>query len=114
MRLVNATAVPQEVQIRPVIVDEEGKATSATPVKFTVEPVATLSGIVPFEVPAQDGGYEVRAELLQAGKVIDRRGDVFAVADSPFRCMIVGRDMPGPYLLSGRILSAYGDSAKRC
>ena len=101
VRLVNATATPQEVQLRPVIVDEDGKATSAVLVKFALKPMETLSGTVPFAVPAQDGGYEVRAELLHAGKVIDRRGDVFAVCDNPFRCMIVGRDLPGPYLLSG-------------
>ena len=59
------------------------------PVEFTLKALETLSGTVPFAVPAQDGGYEVRAELLHAGQVIDRRGDVFAVADSPFRCMIV-------------------------
>ncbi|MCG2661343.1 MAG: hypothetical protein L6437_13990 [Kiritimatiellae bacterium] len=99
VRLVNATAAPQEVQLRPVIVDEDGKATPGTPVKFTVEPAATLSGTVPFAVPAQDGGYEVRVELLQAGKVIDQKGDVFAVSDSPFRCMIQGNVHP-PLLLS--------------
>ena len=100
VRLVNATVAPQKVQLRPVVVDEEGEAASAAPVDFTLQPRNTLSGTVPFAVPAQDGGYEVRAELLHAGQVIDRRGNVFAVADSPFRCMIVGSDMPGPYLLA--------------
>ncbi len=100
VRLVNATAAPQEVLLRPVIVDEDGKAVSGTPVKFTVAPQASLNGSVPFAVPTRDGGYEVRAELLQGGKVIDQRSEVFAVSDSPFRCMIVANRDIGPYMLA--------------
>ena len=100
VRLVNAATTAQEVQLRPVIVDEDGQATSGTPVKFTVSPAAPLSASVPFAVPTQDGGYEARAELLLAGKVIDQRGDVFAVSDSPFRCMIQD-NIAAPYLLAG-------------
>ncbi len=100
VRLVNALATTQEVQVRPVIIDEDGKAVAGTPVKFTVEAQASLSGSVPFAVPAQDGGYEARAELLLGGQVIDQRGDVFAVSDSPFRCMIQC-NVAAPYLLPG-------------
>jgi hypothetical protein len=99
VRLVNATPEPQHVQVRPVLVDEEGKAAGGTPVTFTVEPLATLSKNVPFAIPSQDGGYEVRAELLRGGKVIDQRGDVFAVSNNPFRCLIGSNLLPGPYLL---------------
>jgi hypothetical protein len=66
-----------------------------------VPALATISGTVPFAVPAADGGYKAVGELLSKGKVIDQRGDVFCVCDSPFRCMLQGRGIVGtPYLLS--------------
>ena len=93
-RAESATAVP-------VVVDEEGEAASAARFDFTLQPWNTLSGTVPFAVPARTAAMRCGRNCCTPRQVIDRRGNVFAVADSPFRCMMrVGSDMPGPYLLA--------------
>ena len=90
IRLTNATDQEQTVDVRPVVVTDTDTRIPGQAQRFTVPASATVGDTVPFAVPADDGGYEVIGELLLGGKVIDRHGDVFAVSDSPFRCMIHG------------------------
>jgi|GEM_PF-1525183 hypothetical protein len=100
-RLTNATGQAKTVAVRSVVITDTDQRTSGTAQTFTVPALATISGTVPFAVPAADGGYEAVGELLVAGQVIDRQGDVFAVSDSPFRCMIQGNGvLRVPYFLS--------------
>ena len=101
-RLTNATDQPQTVGLRPVVITDTDREIPGTVQTFAVPASATVSGTVPFAVPTADGGYEVVGELTVDGKVIDRHGDVFAVTDSPFRCMIQGSGVLRiPYFLSG-------------
>ena len=100
-RLTNATDQPQTVGLRPVVITDTDQRISGPAQTFVVPALATISGIAPFAVPAADGGYEAVGELIVDGKVIDRHGDVFAVSDSPFRCMIQGTGvLLIPYFLS--------------
>ncbi len=101
-RLTNATAQPQTVGVRPVVITDTDQENAGPAQTFKVPALATISGTVPFAVPAAAGGYEAVGELLVAGQVIDRQGDVFAVSDSPFRCMIQGSGVVRvPYFLAG-------------
>jgi len=101
IRLTNATDKPQTVAVRPVVITEAHVRIPGRARRFTVPALSTISGTVPFAIPAEDGGYEAVGELLLDGKVIDQRGEVFAVSDSPFRCMIQGEGIIRiPYFLS--------------
>ncbi|HCN07271.1 MAG TPA: hypothetical protein DIT01_05000 [Lentisphaeria bacterium] len=101
IRLTNATGEPQTVDVRPVVTTDTDQRIPGRAKRFTVPASATVSSTVPFVVPAEDGGYEAVGELLLDGQVIDQRGDVFAVSDSPFRCMIQGSGLfDVPYFLS--------------
>ncbi|HEY3415319.1 MAG TPA: hypothetical protein VGM23_00415, partial [Armatimonadota bacterium] len=100
-RLTNATDRAQEVAVRPVVINDREERYPAAGKKITVPPLATISAQTPFPVPA-DGGYEADGELLIGGKVIDRKGDVFTVSDSPFQCMLQGGgEFPGFLSWSG-------------
>ena len=102
IRLTNATEQAQMVEVRPVVITDTDSRMPGESKRFTVPASATISGRVAFDVPAEDGGYQATGELISGGKVIDQRGDVFCVTDSPFRCMIQGDGvMRLPYLLSG-------------
>ena len=101
VRLTNTAPRPEQVEVRPVTVDDAGVSATGKAVKFTVPPRSTLSGSVPFAVPAADAGCEVFAELLRNGMLIDRRsGDVFAVSDSPFLFAIQRHGDGFPHILS--------------
>lgn len=101
-RLTNATDQPQTVDVRPTVITDTEDRYPGQAQRFTVPALATIDGTAPFDVPTDDGGYTAVGELLSEGNVIDRRRDVFAVSDSPFRCMIQGEGMLRiPYLLSG-------------
>ncbi len=103
IRLTNATEQAQQVAVRPVVITDTDSRMPGESKRFTVPASATISGSVPFALPAEDGGYQATGELISDGKVIDKRGDVFCVSDSPFRCMIQGEPVLGdlpPYLLS--------------
>ena len=101
IRLTNATEEQQTVDVRPVVITDTHARVPGQARRFTVPASATVSGTVSFVVPADDGGYEAVGELLLDGEVVDRRGDVFAVSDGPFRCMIQGEGMIRiPYFLS--------------
>jgi hypothetical protein len=100
LRLTNATDQPQIVEVRSTVITDTEDRILGQPQSFTVPALATISGTVPFAVPTADGGYKAVGELLSKGKVIDRRGDVFAVSDSPFRCMLQNEGLLRiPYLL---------------
>ncbi len=100
VQLCNDTAQPQTVQARPVVVDEAGKSTSGPAVTLTIPP-GTLNAVLPFALPAQDGGYEGRAEILVAGKVVESRSaDVFCLSDSPFQFAIQAHGDQFPRILS--------------
>ena len=89
VHLTNSGDQSQSVQVSPIIVDQTEQATTGAAVGFTVPASETVQGVVPFAVPAQDGGYELRAEARVGGKVVDSRSaDVFCVSDSPFQCAI--------------------------
>ncbi|MHB9026659.1 MAG: HAD domain-containing protein [Armatimonadota bacterium] len=91
LRLTNATDVPQQVQVRPVIVTDTDARTPGIPKAFTVPATSTIAGTAPFRVPAADGGYGVVVELLRDGKVLRAYdADLFAATDSPFQCMTQG------------------------
>jgi len=101
IRLTNATDQPQSVDVRPAVVTDTDNRIPGQAQPFTLPALTTISGTVPFAIPADDGGYEAVSELLLGGQVIDRRGDVFAVSDGPFRCMIQGEGIKRiPYLLA--------------
>ena len=100
-RLTNATDQPQTVDVRPTVITDTDDRFPGQVRSFTVPALATVSCTAPFAVPTDDGGYKAVGELLVEGTVIDRQGDVFAVSDSPFRCMIQGTGiLRVPYLLS--------------
>ena len=100
VRLGNATAQPQAVQVRPVVADEAGQSVSGPAVALTIPP-GMLNAALPCAVPTQDGGYEASAEVLVAGKVVDSRSaDVFCVSDSPFQFAIQPHGDKFPRMLS--------------
>ncbi|HEY3379185.1 MAG TPA: hypothetical protein VGL77_17020, partial [Armatimonadota bacterium] len=103
-RITNSTTQLQSIAVRPVIMTDTGVCAQGKSKPVQVPPLATISGTVPFAVPAADGGYEARCELLQGDTCIDRRGDVFAVSDNPYRCLIAG---PGPYPIPSLLPSAF-------
>ena len=98
VRICNAGTRREKVQLRPVVISEEDQHTIGKEVEFIVPAGGMINGSVPFGIPAADGGFEITGELLRNGKVVDRRGDVFAVTDSSFSFMLVG-DTFIPYLM---------------
>lgn len=104
IRLTNATAQPQTVAVRPLIESEAGARTTGKEKTFQLPAQATVSGTLPFTLPAEEGGYAATCELLQHTACIDQRGDVFAVSDSPFTFLITGE---GPMHLPTLIASAF-------
>ncbi len=98
VRICNAGTRAGKVKVRPVLISEEDERTAGQEVEFNVPAGETVEGAVPFKIPAADGGYEITGELLKDGLVVDRRGDVLAITDSPYSFMLVG-DTFIPYLL---------------
>ncbi|MDD5706709.1 MAG: hypothetical protein PHR35_12365 [Kiritimatiellae bacterium] len=98
LRLTNASDEPRQVEARPVVITDTDARRPGKPRTFTVPPKRTIAGTLPFDIPAEDGGYAAVAELMQDGKSIGENGDVFAVSDSPFQFMLSGGP-PFPYWL---------------
>ncbi len=102
-RVTNASGAAQSVEVRPVVLSEADARVPGASQKASVAPQETLVVKVPFALPKAEGSYEGGAELVVNGKVVEARGDVFVVSDSPDMFMIDGGgSQPGfPYFLNG-------------